>query len=1236
MRPLKRPLELPSQSYPSRISQGVHRAIPSVEEWHAEANPTFGKGTKRQRTHESRLNRTFSAHQKLCTREEHDGGSFHSSQTSGTQESIHQVLDSQKSPEKKRTSWSSHLSNALFNDYADLNPYGTPTSLAFVGPQESIPSSEVDLSAIPDSPLGRETTSARGAFVRAMQLDRESTKSESPELRASVHEISPGDPTDASGEQPVTSVDLLERSSISRPVSISQNIDKCTKSHGLGVKQIGEAAADVSQTLKHRPSTVDLAQAQSVQSQRSTLRESDPIFDPIESDTESFHEKQQMQSAKRLRSSRTPTARFNSLRASNNVEVHRRDGHFLVPSVPSTIGARKSLGEVTSPGQRDNIHLLKGDPMDANKSDRNDLKRQGEPETETLEDAQSEFCGNDQFKIARQMPKCNDFVDTTQTPSQATTAWSHDSNNSANGTAELLVQQRDNRVSYQNQQPDKTKHSGQDVNAGLSSIDSSRLAQEAEQLVESEVQQAKEEVRGGKAEEKKSFREARGRGTAAKKEIAERKTKEDVLANKEGAKGSTARADESAQTKKATAKEENLAEAKRMEETRVNEALLSEDKRISERLAPHQRIKETLLAEKATKLMLAADGAKQIEAERKEKVKARHEELALQKQANDAKANEQAREAQGRDCDKKAREEQHAREHAQQLAAIEPKDAKDKAPQARTAQETATAVKEQAQKRLVVQSAQKLRDASESQSRASTNPSTSLNSAGPKRSMTPHIPESSITKSSPHLSSLRSTPLSSRSPGNMDAPLRSALRHTPGALRRSVSSVSFDVPPPAKLNEDIPSTPIPKPLKVINKELATKSSSATDLPIDPPKPISSPPSKTSIKTLNLKKASGSTITKTLAKNGKVQTKLNVTREAKKLKGRVGAPPIKSVQASKQEIILSSGEDSSTSEDPMWQTGNAEAGPSSRKPTLPVALEKMPTAEVKPSAACIDPSIRNIEIEKDTKAAPAALPRSTSTSDTASLKKSISRSPALALSETISLSSDSASSSESELESDSEKEPQAPSSKTPTGTKTGTRVPLPIKKVSKAVNTEIKQPEGHTKSKASSQTSSQALLSRSRSTILKRVDSEHVDKAADKQLQLESRQSVPSPRFDQASSITNSAVDDKTINQGLDHAGRLPNGMRPANYKYPSLSELQKLPRAVTPKAEPKVDTFSSQPVGALPVGMSGSDSSSSDSDDSSSNSDEDEDVDRPPSQARTRKTFPGLKGALKRRSSRMG
>lgn len=104
VRPRKRPLELPSQSYPSQFSQNPHREIPSIERWDAEATASFRTETKRQRTHESTLNRTYAGHQKPIVGEEHCGKPFHPFQTSGTQGSIHQVLDSQVAPGKQRTS----------------------------------------------------------------------------------------------------------------------------------------------------------------------------------------------------------------------------------------------------------------------------------------------------------------------------------------------------------------------------------------------------------------------------------------------------------------------------------------------------------------------------------------------------------------------------------------------------------------------------------------------------------------------------------------------------------------------------------------------------------------------------------------------------------------------------------------------------------------------------------------------------------------------------------------------------------------------------------------------------------------------------------------------------------------------------------------------------------------------------------------------------------------------------
>ncbi|CAF9943073.1 MAG: hypothetical protein ALECFALPRED_010544 [Alectoria fallacina] len=1224
-RPRKRPLELPPHSYPSRNSRNLHREIPSIEESDVETDRPFGTAPKRQCTDGSRLNRTFHTHQSMGMRKDPGGGSYHSSQTSGTQESVHQVLDSQKSPGKKHA-----------------NPYGTPTSLPFTGLQESIPVNQIDLSAIPDSPLGREATSASGASRGAMHLDRQSTKSESPELRISVHKAPPANPIDASGEQPTSSANSPEPSttpfifnSALQPVSTLRS-DEDAKDHGSGVGQKGRNPVDIHRTTERRTSTVDSALPQAVRSSSKTSRKSDPIFDPIESDTESFHEKQQMQSAKRLRSSRTPTTSFTSLRAFNKAGTDSRSGQFLVPSVPKsrTIGARVSLGEATSPGPREKNEEPKRDLQDANVSVQKDLELLRKHDAESPEHAQSEPCHNGQTKISCETPKKDtghdEVMSADKTSSQATTLFSQESNVSADGTEESVVQQIDNLVSSRDQGLDKITPLIRDVNGLIHNPDEDCVTQEARRLAEeAEEQQEKKRIREKKTEEKRLAKEALEKENAAKnEEAAERKANEERLADEKRAR-EEARAERSAQAKKAKAKEEELAEAKRLEETRRNAVRLAEEKKTSERLAHERQTREMALAEEANKVILAAEGAKQIDAEKKEKEKARHKEMAAKNQADKAKVVEQTKGAQKMDREKKAREEQLAREKAQQLADNECKDAKHRTRQAGTA----TAMRKHGHKILADQDVQKLRDSTEVRSRASTTASASSNIAGPKRSMTPVVPGSSINKSSPNQRSLGSSPLSSRCSGNMDAPLRSALRQTPSALRRSVSSVSFDVPPRSKLNEYIPSTPKPKSLQEINNELAPERSSATNVPKKSSRTVPNAPSETPMQIPMPKNAPDSRITKTPAKNGKVQTKLQVQviREVKKLKGRAVDPPVTSMQAPKKEIVLSSGEDSSTSEEPVWQTGNAKAGPSSRKPTFPVTTSQDKTAEMKPPVAPIDPNIRNIKVENGWTAAPATLPHSTCKLDTTPLQKSTSRSPALALSETFSLSSGSASNSapdsDSELESDYE-ELQAPSSKTPTAAKNG-MAPITVKGFSKAVNVGVKQPKSHLQGKASSQ-SSQASSSRSRSIVSMHGDGKHVDQAAEKQLQLESQQTVTISRVKQASSTSKSGADDKVINQGLDHAGRLPNGIRPAYYKYPALSELKKLPRAITPVVKPKLENSSSQPL--LPVGKSCSDSSSSSSDDSSSESDEDEDVNGVSSQASSKKNsrrYRGLRGVIK-------
>lgn len=1024
-----------------------------------------------------------------------------------------------------------------------------------------------------------------------MQTGRESTRSESPELGASVDGASPTHPINASGnasgEQSIASANSPKASSIpsifnsaSQPVPVSQNVDQYPKNHGLGApRNTSENVSDANQTPKHSSSTADLAHVQDVQIHSNTQRESDPLYDPIESDTESFHEKQQMQSAKRLRSSKTPTATVSSLRESNRKGLNRRDGPFIVPAVPQLPmnGVRKPQCEGTSLGQRKNLLMPTREFKDVNASCPDDPKRPGN----TLEHAQSNGYTKE-FDLAAKAPKrniaCSKPVDATQNSSQATTALSQGSNSTSNGTTKSVVQQ-DNTVSSQ-------ENSGEKESAG----------------------------------------EALERRNAANREAIERRTKENMIPDRRGANEDKFKAKESTQVTKARARGAELADAKQTEETRVNEARLLEGKKTSARLAREQQIREASLAAEANRAMLAADGAKLIEAEKQEKEKARLEELADKRKANEAKAREQAREAQSRDQgdrDKKIREERRARERAQKLADTERDDAEGEAPPRRTDLETARAVREQAQRSIAAREAQRLRGSSEAQSRASTNPLTYSISADPSRSMTPRIPGPSVPNSSPLLTSLRSSPLSNQVAGSTGAPLRSALRQTSSALRRSASFVSFGVLSQTKPNDHIAPPPNPKSPKEINKNFPTKSSSATNLPISSPAIISNPPSKTPMKSLapKKKKISDGKMTKTPAKkNGKVQTKLNVKREPKKLKDRADAPPTKLIQAPNEVTVISSGEELSTSEEPVWQTGNAEAGPSSRKPTLPAVSKTIKTVEVKLSAARLDPSLRNIKVEKDRTAALAPPPRTTSTSDTTSLHESTSRSPALTLSQTISLSSGSASSIASEAESKPapKAELQVPPSKTPTGTESGTRAPFSVKGVSKSSNVVARQPADQLKGNGSSQSSNHVSTSQPRSNNSTKSDGEQINQAASRQLQSESRSSIPSTRIGQTSSNTDNAVGDKAINQGLSHAGRLPNGIDPA---YHTFSELQKQARAVTPETEPRLNTFSSH---TSPASTSESEDSS-DSDKSSSQSDGDKVVDGPPSQIRPWKPFPGVK-----------
>ena len=1045
-----------------------------------------------------------------------------------------------------------------------------------------------------------------------MTFDQESTNS--PELRGSI---------------PQTSSHSF--SSASQPAMISPSADNHMTERGFDVTQSDKKEADISMCPKRKSLNEDSVHAHNVRRKGETPQKSDPIFDPIESDNESFHEKQQMQSAKRLKSRKTADTSLTAPRTSNKVGACRRDGQFLVPDVPQPRSerARIPLDKVSSQGQREELHTSIRDASQVDRGVHVDLKQHAKIVSGSSEYAHPKPCRDDQTNKGRKTPRSNsvyeDVVDTTQTSSQATTTRSQESCHSPRGTSKSITQQRDDIVSSQEREMNETN---------CLDLDDDHVAQEAERLAkDAEEQQEKRRIREKKLEEKSSIREAVEVEDLAKNKEVELKATKERLATEQATKEEKARAEQLAQAQTADAGEERFVEAKPIEKTVANAARLTEEKKRSERVARERQNREAALSQKAENFMATADGAKQIELDKKEKELARLKALPGKKKSYELKADEQARGNKGKGHEKNDAEEQRVQPSAQKLADIESNDVNYQTFRAKTPREVAMAVIEKHQKRIPDEELQKLRNSMEKRSRASTMSLPSSNVSDAKRSMTPRVPGSSV---------LRSSPLSNRSSGNMEAPLRSALRQSSSALKRSVS---FDVPPQAKSNEYVTSTPNPKSLKDVNNEPAARSSSAKIFPKNASRSDANPSSNTPMKTSIPKKAMDTKSTKTPAKNGKVQTKLNVTREVKKLKGPAAGRPITATQvpkqmpkqAQKQEIVLSSGEDSTTSEEPKWQTGNAEAGPSSRKPLFPITTSQgKKTGEKKPPAAPIDPVIRNVGVAKYNTSVPAIPPHSTPSSNTKSLQKSTSRSPTSSLSGASFMGSGSVSreASESDLGSDSEEEPQAPSSTNPAGPENGKLTPMTMKAVRKAAGPDVKDPKGHLQGKASLQ-SIEASSSRPCSTRSIHDDGKHVNQAADRQLQLESRLSLPSIRFEQASSIINGTAGNKIINQGLDHAGRLPNGTRPAYYKYPQLSELQKLTREATPKAKMKSSVSSTQ---ALPLGEAEPEQSSSDGDesDSDSDSDEDEDTGGLPSQAGLKKSshYPGIGKLIKSRLER--
>ena len=499
--------------------------------------------------------------------------------------------------------------------------------------------------------------------------------------------------------------------------------------------------------------------------------------------------------------------------------------------------------------------------------------------------------------------------------------------------------------------------------------------------------------------------------------------------------------------------------------------------------------------------------------------------------------------------------------------------------------------------------------------------------------MTPLLPKSSVnTPSSSKVGVLLSSPLAPKSFDDQETPLRSALKQGSSALRRSVSFVddpedhisvsnaAMFLSPPNTQHSDVGSRPI-KTLTDTNNELSFKMPTESE-PLKPALPL---------------KRSGSKTSETnSAKKEKSQTKLNVTRHVAKGKERGPDAPVVREHPAPQAKQSSPSDDDSVSsflsDEVVGPNGSSKAGPSSRMSRCRMeSLRKRTAAGDGLPDSLIDPEFRNITMAKEKTSPPA--PAFISLRE----QKSSTRPPALPLPKRTSPDFSLTSNSEEEPPSDSDytscssvEESDSSSLADEVKIQNSNQSQDSTKGARKAVSVEIRSPS----ITSGSQSSQIPFISSSESRNLAQSDdnSRLVDHAAKEQLRSELKQSLPTPKLGNRANGEVSAQGKPVSkpDQKLNRHGRLPNGIRPANYRYPSLSQLRK-----QSKAESLCNIPSrSQTLATTSVGNSAASSHSSEDGSSEDESNDSEDdkaaTDSQPKLKPTSGRLPGLNGLIKR------
>lgn len=359
-------------------------------------------------------------------------------------------------------------------------------------------------------------------------------------------------------------------------------------------------------------------------------------------------------------------------------------------------------------------------------------------------------------------------------------------------------------------------------------------------------------------------------------------------------------------------------------------------------------MQEKRLAEQAEKMMVAADGARQLQLEQ----------AKLKQGANTAKANgwTAVNGVQQKPMTKKQEADQKRRE-AQSAAAKKFRERNQYVTSSPYEAGKIALANGQGIPSSQLSSSQKI--GSEGLSSSASNVDSM--SSSKRRTLTPSHPP-------PTSSDVQqfSSPISSRSVASNGLPLKSALKQPASNLRRSVSQVAF--------NESSSKSAVKKPV------LNGTSSSPSFLP-----PTSTPLESTLKKTKPAKilpqpvaktQRKGTTKPTTKSSTRKIQSTLKVTRD-KKQKGRLSGPQVTQeiFQQDKSSISSSSDGVSSFISDEVVDVGISKAGPSSKqKPsstrtlqTQKKSLNQMNTSSIKSSSplpeafsSSIDPALQALK------------------------------------------------------------------------------------------------------------------------------------------------------------------------------------------------------------------------------------------------------------------------------------